>query len=102
AIIIEGANLLPVGYVQPFLMLIHFLVYGPGICFGFRKQRNLSGVSRGKRDTLTDVTTEELPATMFGHLLPLEGTGLKRRSELVRNRRWEVSITTLESIPNPP
>jgi ubiquinone/menaquinone biosynthesis C-methylase UbiE len=96
AIIIEGANLLPVGYMQPLLMFIHFLVYGPGAFFGFRKQRNLAGVSRDHRDTSTDVITEELPETMFRRLIPLEGTGLRRRSELVRSRRWEVSITILQ------
>jgi SAM-dependent methyltransferase len=95
-IIIEGANLLPVGYVQPLLMLIHFLVYGPGSIIGLRKQRNLNGVSRSKRDTLVDVTTEELADTTCERLLPLEGTGLRRRCELVRSRRWEVVITILQ------
>jgi SAM-dependent methyltransferase len=95
-IIIEGANLLPVGYVQPILMLIHFLVYGPGSFPGLHKRRNLNGVGRGKRDTLVDVTIEEVPTTICGHLLPLEGTGLRRRCELVRSRRWEVVVTILE------
>ena len=39
-IVIEGANLLPVGYIQPFLMFIHFLVYGSSTFFGFRKRHN--------------------------------------------------------------
>ena len=96
AIIIEGANLLPVGYIQPFLMFIHFLVYGPSTFFGLRKQRHLAGTSRSNRDTRIDVITEELPETAFGHLIPLEGTGLRRRSELVHSRRWEVAITILQ------
>ena len=101
-IIIEGANLLPVGYLQHILMLIHFLVYGPSTFFGLHKQRNLNGVSKEKRDTSTDILIEELPTTIFGRHIPLEGTGLKHRSELVHSRRWEVSITILESDPNPP
>jgi ubiquinone/menaquinone biosynthesis C-methylase UbiE len=112
-IIIESANLLPVGYIQPFLMFIHFLVYGPSTFFGSRKQRrfdetgtrNRQGVQSGKnilsadRDKLTNVITEELPATTFGHLIPLEHFGLRRRSELVRSRRWEVFITIAEKPP---
>lgn len=97
AIIIEGANLLPVGYMQPILMLIHFLVYGPGVFFGLRKQRTLNNQSRSNLDA--SITTEELPTTSFGHLLPLEDTGLKRRSELVRSHHWEVLITILEHPP---
>ena len=106
-IIIEGANLLPVGYIQPFLMFIHLLVYGPGTFFGLVKQRNLDGVNTRNRqgiqprknvlstnrDTLTDVITEELPEAPFGHFIPLEHSGLRRRSELVRSPRWEVAIT---------
>jgi SAM-dependent methyltransferase len=106
-IIIEGANLLPVGYIQPFLMFIHLLVYGPRAYFGLRQQRNLDGVNThnrqgvqprknvlsANRDTLTDVTTEELPNAPFGRFIPLERSSLRRRSELVRSRRWEVAIT---------
>ena len=106
-IIIEGANLHPVGYIQPFLLLIHFLVYGPATLFVSRKQRNLDGgLARNRqrvqleehgrfanRATLTDVTTEELPDALFGRLIPLERSGLRRRSERVHSRRWEVYIT---------
>src|SRR2546421_5672337 len=40
-IIVEGANLLPIGFIQPFLVLIQTLVYGSASVFGPRKQRNL-------------------------------------------------------------
>jgi ubiquinone/menaquinone biosynthesis C-methylase UbiE len=92
-IIIEAANLLPVGYMQPLLMIMHFLVYGPSVFFGFRKQRSRDAVNTRKRDTSKDVTTEEVPNALFGRHIPLESSGLKRRSELVRSRRWEVAIT---------
>ena len=106
-IIIEAANLLPVGYIQPFLILIHFLVYGPSRLFDPRKRRNPNediahSRQRGQsaahtrfanRDTLTDVTTEQVSNAMFGRLIPLERSGLRRRSELVHSRRWEVYIT---------
>ena len=36
-IIVEGANLLPVGYIQPLLMFIHLLVYGPRALLGLRQ-----------------------------------------------------------------
>jgi SAM-dependent methyltransferase len=106
-IIVEGANLLPVGYLQPLLMFIHLLVYGPRALFGLRQQRNLDGVNMdnhqgaqseekglpAKRDTLIDITIEELPDAPFGRFIPLERSGLRRRSELVRSRRWTVAIT---------
>src|SRR5207245_3250452 len=40
-IVVEGANLLPVGFIQPFLVLIQTLVYGPASVLGPRTQRNL-------------------------------------------------------------
>ncbi|HCI80995.1 MAG TPA: hypothetical protein DHW02_15045 [Ktedonobacter sp.] len=91
-IIIEGANLLPVGMLQPFLMLIQLLVYGPAAVFGPRKQHNLN--EEMKRSRATDeneaVATEVLPDAWFGHLIPLEQAGLSRRSERIHTRRWEV------------
>jgi ubiquinone/menaquinone biosynthesis C-methylase UbiE len=92
-IILEQAHLLPVGYMQPLLMFIHFLVYGPGVFFGFRKQQSRDRANTHNRDKSTDVVTEELPNAIFGRHIPLESFGLKRRSELVRSRRWEVAIT---------
>jgi ubiquinone/menaquinone biosynthesis C-methylase UbiE len=106
-IIIEGANLHPVGYIQPFLIFIHFLVYGPGTLFGSRKRRKLDAevapsrqrvqseehIRFANRDTVTGVTTEELSNARFGRLIPLERFGFRRRSQRVYSRRWEVYIT---------
>ncbi len=105
-IVIEGANLLPVGFIQPFLVLIQMLVYGPAALFGPRKRRNLdeemarnrSGVRPTERilyanhDTGTGFTTDVLPDAWFGQHIPLEQHGLRRRFERVRSRRWEVYI----------
>jgi len=106
-IVIEGANLLPVGFIQPILVLLQALVYGPIVLLGPRKHRNLDEeVARSKegktpgepivhigRDFATGLTTEVLPDAWFGRLIPLERFGLRRRSERVRSRRWEVYIT---------
>jgi SAM-dependent methyltransferase len=92
-IVIEGANLLPVGFVQPLLVLLQALVYGPGALFGPRKQRNLNEeVAHSKHETNSDIITDVLPDAWFGQHIPLEQYGLKRRSERVRSRRWEVYI----------
>lgn len=107
-IVIEGANLLPVGFLQPLLALIQVLVYGPAAVFGPRKQRNLdeemeryrSSARPGKgllhSDRDTGMTTDVLSNAWFGQNIPLEHQGLCRRSERVRSRRWEVYITTGE------
>jgi SAM-dependent methyltransferase len=106
-IVIEGANLLPVGFLQPLLVLIQMFVYGPSAVFGPRKERRLDeevarsqgkaprepGVVRIDYDTGTGTTTDEVPDAWFGRLIPLEQNGLRRRSERVRSRRWEVYIT---------
>ncbi|HEY6541147.1 MAG TPA: class I SAM-dependent methyltransferase [Ktedonobacteraceae bacterium] len=106
-IVIEGANLLPIGFLQPLLVLIQMFVYGPSAVFGPRKERNLDeemARNRGKArrepdltridyDTGTGTTTDEVPDAWFGQFIPLEQNGLRRRSERVRSRRWEVYIT---------
>lgn len=106
-IIIEGANLLPTGFVQSVLVLIQMLVYGPASVFGPRKQPNLneemarqqadqreeSTMLRVDRETNTGMTTEVLEDAWFGQHIPLEEHGLRRRSERVRSHRWEVYIT---------
>jgi SAM-dependent methyltransferase len=91
-IIIEGANLLPVGMLQPFLVLIQLLVYGPASVFGPRKQHNLNEEMARSRVTgeNDEVATEVLPDAWFGRLIPLEQAGLRRRSERIHTRRWEV------------
>ncbi len=93
-IIIEGANLLPVGALQPFLVLIQALVYGPSALFGPRRQRTLSEeMARSKTADASDVITEVVPDAWFGRLIQLERVGLQRRSERIRSRRWEVYMT---------
>ena len=104
-IVIEGANLLPVGFLQPLLALIQALVYGPAAVFGPRKQRNLDeemeryrgsarpGKSLLHSDRDKGMTTDVLSNAWFGQNVPLEQQGLRRRSERVRSRRWEVYIT---------
>ena len=84
-IVIEGAHLFPVGYLQPFLVLVHLLVYGPGALFNSRRQ--------SKQERAEKVVTEELPDALFGKLIPLEQSGLRRRSQVVHSERWEVYIT---------
>ncbi|WP_376793542.1 class I SAM-dependent methyltransferase [Thermogemmatispora sp.] len=90
-VVVEGANLLPVGLLQPVLLLIHLLVYG----FYPRPSADdgRSRIVRVERDAATGLTTEELPATPFGRRIPLERYGLRRRSERVRSRRWEAYLT---------
>jgi ubiquinone/menaquinone biosynthesis C-methylase UbiE len=106
-IVVEGANLLPIGFLQPFLVLIQTLVYGSASVFGPRKQRNLDEEIARNRSTRyskrnivqsrnvigTGITTEVISDAWFGQYIPLEYHGLKRRSERVRSRRWEVYIT---------
>ena len=110
-IVVEGANLLPVGFLQTLLVVIQILVYGPAALFGPRKRRNLNeevarsrehehehehfedGVLYTNRDTGTGMTTDVLSDAWFGRHIPLEGQGLRRRSERVCSRRWEVYIT---------
>ncbi len=58
----------------------------------------LDSVVHTNRDTGTGTTTQVLPAAEFGQHIPLEQNGLRRRSELVRSRRWEVYITIGEKM----
>jgi len=106
-IVVEGANLLPIGFLQPFLVLIQSLVYGKASVYGPRKRRNLDeeidrnrSAQNSKRNIAqsgnqigTGITTEVLSDAWFGQFIPLEYHGLKRRSERVRSSRWEVYIT---------
>lgn len=104
-IVVEGANLLPVGFLQPFLVLIQMLVYGPSILMrNDRKNGDSSAANQAERILYTDrntasgVTTQVIPDADFGQHIPLEKHGLRRRSELVRSRRWEVYITIGEKV----
>ena len=112
-IVIEGANLLPVGFLQPLLVFVQMLVYGPAAVFGPRKQRDLKDeMARNRsdgrpedsilytnRDTSTGTVTDEVPAAWFGQHIPLERFGLLRRSLRIRSRRWEVYMTIGEKSP---
>lgn len=94
-VVIEGAHLQPVGYLQPFLLLLQMLVYGSSV---FSRDRassapKNSSTSTTNTDTNTVFTTTELPGTPFGELIPLEQSGLRRRSQRVHSRRWQVFIT---------
>ncbi len=111
-IVIEGANILPVGFLQPFLILVQMLVYGPSAVFGPREKRNLDeemarnqrterpedSILHTNRDTGAGITTDEVPDAWFGQHIPLEQSGLLRRSERVLSRRWEVYIIIGEKV----
>ena len=113
-IVIEGANLLPVGFLQPWLVLIQMLVYGPSALFRGRKQTRMpweydqeeeqpeASILHTDRSTGSGINTREIPDAEFGQHIPLEQNGLRRHSELVRSRRWEVYITIGEKIATPP
>lgn len=104
-IVIEGANLLPIGFLQPFLVLIQTLVYGRASVYGPRTHRNLdeeTARNRSNQNAKMNLTrngnesavkTEVISDAWFGQYIPLEYHGLSRRSERVRSRRWEVYIT---------
>jgi ubiquinone/menaquinone biosynthesis C-methylase UbiE len=106
-VVVEGANILPVGFLQPLLVLIQMLVYGPAAVFGPREHRTLheemtryrgttrpaKGVTQISQETGTGVTTDVVSNAWFGQNIPLERQGLRRCSERVRSRRWEVYIT---------
>jgi SAM-dependent methyltransferase len=95
-IVIEGANLLPVGLLQSLLFLIQLFVYGPDAVYGPRQRHTLAPeVARRHADSDlgADITTEVVLDAWFGRHIPLEQHHLRRRSELVRSRRWEVYIT---------
>jgi SAM-dependent methyltransferase len=111
-IVIEGASLLPVGFVQPILVFLQSLVYGPSMLSGFRpfkrNQKRNRAVDQARqpgeqdlherpirlvRDTLAGTTSTIIPDAWFGRHIPLEQVGLRRRSERVRSPRWEVYLT---------
>lgn len=102
-IVVEGASLLPVGFLQPFLLLFQALVYGPAALFDSRKhhhtfdpdgyEQQADAPLHTDRETSTGTTTTEIPDADFGQHIPLEANHLRRRSELARTHRWEAYIT---------
>lgn len=106
-IVIEAANLFPVGFLQPLLLLLQAPVYGPRAVFGSRKereQRNKAGddapaEERAEHGNPTgeqadpSITTIVVENASFGRHIPLERFDLHRRSEIAHSNRWEVYIT---------
>lgn len=93
-IVIEGANLLPVGLLQSILVVLQMFVYGPAAVFGPRKHRNLrKEIERSRSKKEPDITVDVLSNAWFGRNIPLEQFGLRRRSERIRSPRWEVYMT---------
>ncbi len=98
-IVIEGANLLPVGFFQPILLLLQMLVYGPSTIFdrrragGARVRNPRRSIVSADEQTSGRITSETVEHASFGQQIPLEQAGLHRRSEIARSQRWEVYIT---------
>ncbi|HEX4205038.1 MAG TPA: class I SAM-dependent methyltransferase [Ktedonobacteraceae bacterium] len=96
-IVIEGANLLPSGMIQPLLLLVHLLVYGPKVIFGPRphvQRRAEQQQAQANVEAETEeVITEVVPDAQFGRFIPLERCGLRRHSEWVHSPRWEAYVT---------
>jgi SAM-dependent methyltransferase len=97
-IVIEGANLLPVGFFQPFLLLLHLLVYGRSSTVGTRSQTTAGQNVIPARDSQSSVFTEIIENAPFGLHIPLEQAGLTRRSAIVRSTRWEISMIIGEKV----
>lgn len=102
-IVVEGASLFPVGFLQPLLLLFQALVYGPSALFDSRNrarefdpdgyEAQADAPLHTDHETGTGTTTTEIPDADFGQHIPLEANHLRRRSELVRSRRWEAYVT---------
>lgn len=92
-IVIEGANLLPSGILQPLLLLVHLLVYGPKVIFGPRPRFQQRAEQQEAEAEEQEIITEVVPDAQFGRFIPLERCGLLRRSEWVHSPRWEAYIT---------
>lgn len=90
-IVIEGANLLPVGFLQPALVAVQTLVYGHRT----RKEAKLDNDSETGKTQIDNhtVVTEEVTDPPFGWNIPLERFQLRRRALLIRSSRWEVYMT---------
>ena len=104
-IVIEGGELLPVGFIQPFLLLIHALIYGPRVLLEPARQRNqqrkstANATATKQSDQQSGAITEVVSNTPFGSFMPLERFGLARRSECVRSPRWKAYIIIGDKMP---
>jgi ubiquinone/menaquinone biosynthesis C-methylase UbiE len=103
-IVIEGANLLPIGFIQPLLIILHLLIYGTRGPLHLLGQNGESKQATTTSEQLKNSThqhgvhTVVIADARFGRHIPLEQCGLRRRSELVRSSRWEVAITIGEKV----
>ncbi len=104
-IVIEGANLLPIGFFQPILLLLQMFVYGPASLTSTtptpapaKPRQPASNVIPTDSTTNTGITSESVEHAAFGRHIPLEQHELHRRSEVARSRRWEVWITIGEKL----
>ena len=92
-IVIEGASLLPTGFFQPILLFLQMFVYGPGVLSTARKKTYPQPQDSSQGQARADIVTVEVANAPFGQHIPLEQTGLSRRSEIARSPRWEVYLT---------
>lgn len=103
-IVIEGANLLPVGLFQPILLFLQMLVYGPSTIFGrhtadgSRRRNPRRSIVSADEQASGRITSETVEHASFGQQIPLEQAGLRRRSEIARSQHWEVYITIGEKL----
>ena len=100
-IIVMGANLLPVGFLQLLLVLTHVLVYGTS-----SKRHKLDEeiplptekIHSIRDDTDVRIISKELPASWSENFMPLQRFGLQCRLEYACTRHWEVSLVIGEKI----
>lgn len=102
-IIVEGANLRAVGLLQPLLVLIHALVYGPHALFSAYKSNNSEKQISLPTEKLCPTTdTIEITSEESGynsHRLKLfERYGLQSRLIYVHNPRWQASLIVGENV----
>ncbi len=101
-IIVEAAQLLPVGFLQPVLVSLHRLVYGPRTllrshkrCKSNEQSTPSSKILLHTRDNAdSTLMLAELPASRSAGLIPLEHFGLQSQSQCIRTQRWEAYMTT--------
>lgn len=83
-VIVLGARLLPVGLIQPFLLLIQMFVYGPAVLCGLKREERFN--------SSTGILTKVLLDAEYGKRIPLEQHGLCRRSEHLSSQHWEAFV----------
>jgi SAM-dependent methyltransferase len=99
-IIIEGATLRAVGFLQPLLVLIHALVYGPhAILRAYKSKKPADQIAlptekmhSNVSDGEIEIGSEELSSYASNRLMLFEYFGLQSRLLDVNNPRWQVSL----------